>query len=124
MTDRLEISGLHVARELADFVIEDVIPGTGIDGYEFWAGFSAIVHELAPRNRALLERRDELQEKIDAWYRDNGAPSSMEAYKAFLRDIGYLVPEGAPFKVTTENVDPDPLRATSTTRKSASAASP
>ncbi len=107
MTDRLEISGLHVARELADFVIEEVIPGTGIDGYEFWAGFSAIVHELAPRNRALLERRDELQEKIDAWYRDNGAPSDMEAYKAFLREIGYLVPEGAPFKVTTENVDPE-----------------
>ena len=65
MTDRLEISGLHVARELADFVIEDVIPGTGIDGYEFWAGFSAIVHEIAPRNRALLERRDELQAEYD-----------------------------------------------------------
>ena len=107
MTDRLEISGLHVARELADFVVEEVIPGTGIDVYEFWGGFSAIVHELGPRNRALLKRRDDLQEKIDAWYRDNGAPSDMEAYKGFLSKIGYLAPEGVSFKVTTENVDPE-----------------
>jgi malate synthase len=107
MTDRVEIAGLQIARELHDFVVEEAIPGTGIDAREFWAGFSHIVHELGPRNRALLRRRDDLQHKIDAWYRVNGAPSDMEAYKAFLREIGYLVPEGAPFKVTTENVDPE-----------------
>jgi malate synthase len=107
MTDRLEISGLHIARELVDFVVEEVIPGTGIDVYEFWAGFSTIVHELGPRNRALLKRREHLQHEIDAWCRENGAPSDMEAYKEFLKKIGYLVPEGVPFKVTTENVDPE-----------------
>jgi len=107
MTDRLEISGLHIDRELVDFVVEEVVPGTGIDVYQFWAGFSDIVHELAPKNRALLKRRDEFQEKIDDWYRRNGAPVDMSAYKAFLTEIGYLVPEGAPFHVTTENVDPE-----------------
>ena len=107
MTDRVEIAGLQIARELHDFVTDEVIPDTGIDAREFWAGFSNIVHDLGPRNRALLKRRDDLQKKIDAWHRDNGAPSDMEAYKGFLREIGYLVPEGAPFRVTTENVDPE-----------------
>ena len=78
-----------------------------IDAHDFWGGFSIIVHELGPRNRALLKRRDDLQEKIDAWYRENGAPSDMEAYKSFLSKIGYLAPEGVSFKVTTENVDPE-----------------
>ena len=107
MTDRVEIAGLQIARELHDFVMDEVIPGTGIDAKEFWAGFSNIVHDLGPRNRALLKRRGDLQKKIDAWHRDNGAPSDMEAYKGFLREIGYLVPEGTPFRVTTENVDPE-----------------
>ncbi|MCX7304043.1 MAG: malate synthase G [Hyphomicrobiales bacterium] len=107
MTDRLEISGLQVARELTDFVVEEVIPGTGVDVYAFWAGFSDIVHELGPKNRALLKRRDDFQGKIDAWYRQNGAPVDMAAYKAFLSEIGYLVAEGAPFRVATENVDPE-----------------
>ena len=65
------------------------------------------MHELGPRNRALLKRRDDLQEKIDAWHRDNGAPATWRPTRAFLREIGYLAPEGAPFKVTTENVDPE-----------------
>jgi len=107
MTDRIEIAGLQIARELHDFVADEVIPGTGIDAKEFWAGLSHLVHDLGPRNRALLKRRDDLQQKLDAWYRENGAPSDMEAYKEFLREIGYLVPEGVPFKVTTENVDPE-----------------
>ena len=107
MTDRVEIAGLHIARELHDFVVEEVIPGTAIDAHDFWAGFSNIVHDLGPRNRALLKRRADLQEKIDAWHRENGAPTDMEAYKGFLRQIGYLVPEGVPFKVTTGNVDPE-----------------
>ena len=107
MTDRIEIAGLQIARQLHDFVADEAIPGTGIDAREFWAGLSHIVHDLAPRNRALLRRRDDLQGKIDAWHRKHGAPSDIEDYKAFLGEIGYLVPEGVPFQVTTENVDPE-----------------
>ncbi|MES0006386.1 malate synthase G [Mesorhizobium sp. M0062] len=106
MTDRVEIAGLRIARELHDFVGE-ALPGTGIAADVFWNGFSAIVHDLAPKNRALLAKRDAMQEQIDAWHRANGAPIDMEAYKSFLREIGYLVPEGPAFSVTTDNVDPE-----------------
>ncbi|WP_421915349.1 malate synthase G [Mesorhizobium sp.] len=107
MTDRVEIAGLQIARELHDFVGQEAASGTGIDPGKFWLGFSAIVHELAPKNRALLAKRDVMQEKLDSWYRDNGAPVDMDAYKGFLKEIGYLVPEGPAFSVTTENVDPE-----------------
>ncbi|TIU51234.1 MAG: malate synthase G, partial [Mesorhizobium sp.] len=104
MTDRIEIAGLRIARELHDFMAEEAAPGTGIDPEKFWEGFSAIVHDLAPKNRTLLAKRDAMQEKLDGWYRENGAPIDMEAYKAFLKEIGYLVPEGAAFSVSTEHV--------------------
>ncbi|MER8907702.1 malate synthase G [Mesorhizobium sp. M0854] len=107
MTDRVEIAGLRIARELHDFVVNEALPGTGIEAEAFWSGFSAIVHDLSPKNRALLEKRDAMQDKLDRWYRDNGAPVDMEAYKTFLREIGYLEPEGPAFSVTTENVDPE-----------------
>ncbi|MGX9146770.1 malate synthase G [Mesorhizobium sp. 128a] len=107
MTDRVEIAGLRIARELNDFVAGQALPGTGIAADAFWNGFSSIVHDLAPRNRALLVKRDAMQEKLDAWYRANGAPIDMEAYKSFLREIGYLVPEGPAFTVSTDNVDPE-----------------
>ncbi|MEI9412874.1 malate synthase G, partial [Mesorhizobium salmacidum] len=103
----VEIAGLKIARELHDFTRNEVLPGTGISNSAFWASFSSIVHDLAPRNRALLEKRDAMQEKLDRWYRDNGAPIDMDAYKAFLKEIGYLVPEGPAFSVSTENVDPE-----------------
>ena len=74
MTDRVEIAGLRIARELHDFVVDEALPGTGIERDAFWAGFSAIVHDLAPKNRALLAKRDALQDKIDGWHRDHGAP--------------------------------------------------
>ncbi len=106
MTDRVEIAGLRIARELHDFV-DEALPGTGIAADAFWNGFSAIVHDLAPKNRALLAKRDGMQEQIDAWYRANGAPIDMEAYKSFLKEIGYLVPEGPAFSVSTDNVDPE-----------------
>jgi malate synthase len=107
MTDRIELAGLKVARQLGDFVSKEALLGTGVGEKAFWDAFSAIIHDLASRNRALLEKRDELQEKIDAWHRANGAPSDMATYKAFLKQIGYLLDEGPAFTVTTENVDPE-----------------
>ena len=107
MSERVEIDGLKISRQLFDFINEAAMPGTGVEQAKFWSDFSAIVHDLAPKNRALLAKRDDLQAKIDAWYRENGAPSDMETYKAFLKDIGYLVPEGPAFQVTTQNVDPE-----------------
>ncbi|WLR97019.1 malate synthase G [Shinella sumterensis] len=102
-----EKAGLSIDSDLYDFLVKEALPGTGVDAEAYFAAFSAIVHELAPENRALLAKRDALQEKIDAWYRENGAPSDMAAYEAFLREIGYLLPEGDAFTVTTENVDPE-----------------
>ncbi|MER8843404.1 MULTISPECIES: malate synthase G [Mesorhizobium] len=107
MTDRIEIAGLRIARELHDFVVDQALPGLGIEATRFWDGFSVIVHDLAPKNRALLAKRDAMQERLDGWYRDNGAPIDMDAYKAFLKVIGYLVPEGPAFSVSTDNVDPE-----------------
>ncbi len=104
ISDRVSLHGLSVARELHDFVGEAIV-GTGVEADAFWEGFSAIVHDLGPKNRALLEKRDDFQLKLDAWYRKHGAPHDMAAYKAFLSDIGYLVPEGPAFAVTTDNVD-------------------
>ncbi|WP_439618647.1 malate synthase G [Shinella sp.] len=100
-------AGLSIDSALHDFIVTEALPGTGVDAERFFADFSAIVHDLAPENRALLAKRDALQEKIDAWYRENGAPSDMAVYEAFLREIGYLLPEGGEFQVTTENVDPE-----------------
>ncbi len=110
MTDRIAIEGLRIAPALHDFVNSEALPGTGIDADKFWSGFAVIVHDLAPKNRALLKKRDDMQEQIDQWYRDNGAPVDMAAYKAFLTEIGYLVPEGPDFAVSTDNVDPEIAR--------------
>ncbi|RUZ81246.1 malate synthase G [Mesorhizobium sp. M7A.F.Ca.US.006.01.1.1] len=107
MTDRIEIAGLRIARELHEFVAGEALTGTRIEADAFWNGFSAIVHDLAPKNRALLAKRDAIQEQIDGWYREHGAPVDMEAYKGFLKEIGYLVPEGPAFSVSTDNVDPE-----------------
>ncbi len=107
MTDRIELAGLSVARELKSSLQTEALPGTGVEEAAFWRSFADIVHDLAPKNRALLARREALQDQIDHWHRDNGAPSDLEAYKNFLREIGYLVPEGPAFQVTTENVDPE-----------------
>jgi malate synthase len=107
VTNRIEVGGLRVAGELFTFVAAEALPGTGITEVEFWKSFAAIVNDLAPKNRALLARRDDLQAKLDDWYRRNGAPADMAAYKAFLTEIGYLLPEGPDFQVTTANVDPE-----------------
>ncbi|HSX74525.1 MAG TPA: malate synthase G [Shinella sp.] len=103
----IEKAGLSIDRDLYDFIVTEALDGTGVDAARFFDEFSAIVHDLAPENRVLLAKRDALQEKIDAWYRANGAPADMAVYEAFLREIGYLLPEGGDFKVTTSNVDPE-----------------
>ena len=103
----VEKEGLAIDEALHDFLVREAMPGTGVEPDRFFKGLSALVHELAPKNRALLARRDELQAKIDAWYRENGAPADLAAYESFLKEIGYLIPEGEAFSVSTDNVDPE-----------------
>jgi malate synthase len=106
MTDYAASGSLKVAKALYDFVNAEALAGTGVDRAKFWSGLETLVHDLAPRNRALVAKRDELQAKIDTWHAERkGKPLNMAAYKAFLSEIGYLVPEGADFKVDTANVD-------------------
>ena len=106
MTARTTVHGLQVATELHRFVESEVLPGTGVDAAAFWKGFDAIVSELAPRNIALLAERDRLQAELDTWHKANPGPvRDLQAYRAFLEKIGYLVPSPAGAKATTKNVD-------------------
>ena len=106
MDERVERSGLKVDAKLAAFVEGEVLAPLGRDAAAFWSGFATLLANFVPRNRALLARRDELQAKIDAWHTERvGKPLDQAEYEAFLREIGYLVPEPAPFAVTTRNVD-------------------
>ncbi|MCE8554080.1 malate synthase G [Ruegeria pomeroyi] len=108
MSGRVERNGLKVAGELADFIETRALPGTGVEPADFWAGMARMVAELAPVNRALLARREALQEQIDAWhFAHRDRPHDHEAYKAFLAQIGYLLPEGAAFEIETEGTDPE-----------------
>ncbi len=107
MTARIDAHGLQVAQVLYEFVNEKALPGTGVEQDHFWKSLSELVHDLSPKNRALLARRDELQVKIDAWHKANPGSPDMESYKTFLGEIGYLVPEGEDFEVGTANVDPE-----------------
>ncbi|MCJ2185893.1 malate synthase G [Novosphingobium beihaiensis] len=108
MTDRVERSGLRVDAGLAKFVEEQVLAPIGQDAEAFWAGFAALAADLAPKNRALLEKREDLQAKIDAWHGERaGKPVEQGEYQAFLREIGYLVPEPEAFAIGTKNVDPE-----------------
>jgi len=104
--DRVSVQNLKVAKILHDFVADEVLPGTGIEASSFWQGLDRIVHRFAPLNRTLLQRRDDLQAKIDAWYRgQRGRNFNVAAHKVCLEEIGYLIPEGPAFKVDTANVD-------------------
>ena len=107
-TDRIAAGGLQVDKELYDFINDEALPGTGVSPEAFWSGFDRLVHGLAPRNRQLLDKREELQRRIDAWYRENhDEPIDLPEYKAMLQEIGYLVPEGEDFSATTAKVDPE-----------------
>ncbi|WP_271104606.1 malate synthase G [Pseudomonas tohonis] len=111
MTERVQVGGLQVARVLFDFVNNEAIPGTGISAEKFWAGAEAVINDLAPKNKALLAKRDELQAQIDAWHQARaGQAHDAVAYKAFLQEIGYLLPEPADFQATTANVDEEIAR--------------
>ncbi|WP_370320106.1 malate synthase G [Oricola sp.] len=104
----LTIDGLTIDKGLYDFITDEAMPGTGLEAKDFWPAFSKIVHELGPKNRALLAKRDDLQAKLDAWYREHREDGyEMPEYEAFLKEIGYLVPEGDAFSVSTANVDPE-----------------
>ena len=106
MTERVQVGGLQVAKVLFDFVNNEAIPGTGVDATQYWAGVEAVLNDLAPKNRALLAKRDDFQAQIDAWHQARaGQAHDAVAYKAFLQEIGYLLPEPEDFSATTENVD-------------------
>ncbi|HVL41678.1 MAG TPA: malate synthase G, partial [Brevundimonas sp.] len=99
-------AGLQVADELAAFLDAEALPGTGIEPDAFWTGVAAIFARFAPENRRLLAVRDDLQARIDAWHlARRGQPYDVSAATAFLREIGYLVDEPAPFAIGTQNVD-------------------
>jgi malate synthase len=104
--DYVDTGGLRVAKSLHDFINLEATPGTGIEPGAFWRGFSGLIRDLAPRCKALLERRDALQQQIDAWHRANrGKPAGQAAYLGFLRDIGYLADESAAVAIATSKVD-------------------
>ncbi|HQA18240.1 MAG TPA: malate synthase G [Novosphingobium sp.] len=108
MSERVEKAGLKVDAALAAFVEAQVLAPLGKDAGEFWAGFAALLDRFVPANRALLAKRDDLQARIDGWHQDRaGKPIDQSEYQAFLREIGYLVPEPAPFTIGTQNVDPE-----------------
>ncbi|WP_448643977.1 malate synthase G [Pseudomonas mediterranea] len=111
MTEHVQVGGLRVARVLFDFVNNEAIPGTGLTADQFWAGADKVIHDLAPKNKALLAKRDDFQARIDAWHQSKaGQAFDAVAYKAFLQDIGYLLPEAADFQATTQNVDDEIAR--------------
>lgn len=106
MSQMRTIEGMQVASELAEFIESKALPGTGVSAAMFWAGLSGLVNGMGDENRALLAKRADLQGQIDAWHVQNrGAPQNGAAYTAFLREIGYLLPEGDDFEIETTNVD-------------------
>jgi len=111
MTDRIQCGGLQVAAPIHTLLENQIAPGTGVDPADFWAALESILNDLGPRNRNLLAIRDDLQTKIDAWHEANPGPDyDRDAYKQFLLEIGYLLPEGEDFELETENVDPEIAR--------------
>ena len=108
MSARIECAGLQVDPEIHALLENEILPGTALEATAFWKALADIVKTFTPRNRTLLAVRDEMQAKISAWHKANpGADYDRAAYKAMLEDIGYLLPQPAPFKIATHNVDPE-----------------
>ncbi len=108
MTIRIQKGGLQISKVLHDLLVDEIVPGTSIDAETVWTELESILKDLAPRNRELLAIREALQTKIDSWHKQRaGKPHNAVEYKSFLKEIGYLVEEGADFQISTENVDPE-----------------
>ena len=108
MSSYVAVAGLQVDSELKDFIEKEALPGTGVDADRLWEGLAGLLGDLAPRNRELLQIRDDMQARVDAWCTAHkGGAVDGAAYEAFLREIGYIVPEGPAFSVETANVDPE-----------------
>ena len=105
MSERIHHSGLQIAKPIFDLVAEEVCPGSGIEADNFWRDFAAIIRDLAPINRQLLEKRDSLQAAIDGWHRERKGSFVFSDYKAFLQEIGYLVPDVGNVQVSPTHVD-------------------
>jgi len=106
MSERIEKYGLNIDAKLVNFIESEAIPGTGVDVQKFWQGFAEIIEKLGPINKSLLEKREDIQSKIDQWHiTHRGQEVDVEKYKSFLLDIDYLLPEGEDFKIDTSNVD-------------------
>ncbi|SHH81328.1 malate synthase G [Marivita hallyeonensis] len=108
MATRIDRHGLQIDQILHDFIEERALPGTGVDADAFWQALSKLAHEFGPRNKELLNIREDLQTKIDEWHiRHRNQPHDHEAYKAFLSEIGYLLDDGDDFEIETANTDPE-----------------
>ena len=108
MSQRITKGGLQISAELFQLVEDEVLPGISVKSGPFWAGLETILSDLMPRNRDLLEQREQLQHQIDDWHRAHpGADYDRDAYQQFLTDIGYLLPQAEDFSITTANVDPE-----------------
>ncbi|MCY3768347.1 MAG: malate synthase G [Gammaproteobacteria bacterium] len=105
MVARIEAHGLSIDPAMYELVQNEILPGTGVTADQFWSGLKDITRDLAPKNKALLEKRDHFQRQLDAWHQSNPGPVDTNAYRAFLETTGYLVPDGDRFKVRTGNVD-------------------
>ncbi|NUK31488.1 malate synthase G [Parageobacillus sp. VR-IP] len=105
MEQYVKIGNLQVSTLLYEFINEEVLPGSGVDGKKFWKDFETLIADLTPRNKELLARRDEIQAKLNEWHKKHRGNFDMEQYKAFLTEIGYLEPEVEDFEITTEGVD-------------------
>ena len=106
MTARTQIHRLQVATSLYRFIEDSVLPGSGVSSTAFWQGFDALVHDLSPKNVALLGERDRIQTAMDQWHRAHPGPiQDMAGYRAHLTSIGYLAPTPGPVTITTTNVD-------------------
>ncbi len=106
MSERIQVGGLQVAPEIHQLLEQRILPGTGLKAEQFWRDLEQLLVDFTPRNRELLAQRDAMQAQIDEWHHDHpGVNYDRQAYRAFLEEIGYLLPEGEDFSITTENVD-------------------